>query len=134
MALNPKYATAAVNAKVNAQGDLLNSGFLDLYDGVQPASADTAITTQMRLARLTFGNPAFASGVSGVATANAITPERATHTGIATWFRTVQSDGTTAVYDGSVGTSGANLNLNSVNISVSASVSVTSFTMAESQG
>jgi len=38
------------------------------------------------------------------------------------------------VYDGSVGTSGANLNLNSVAISSGAAVSVTSFTHTEDKG
>jgi len=137
VALNPKFTNLAVNTKVDAQATLLNSGFLDIYDSTgagQPATADTAITTQVKLARLTFGNPAFGSGVAGVATANAITQDStADATGTATWFRALKSDGT-AVLDGSVGTSGANLNLNSVAISAGAAVSCTSFTLTESKG
>jgi len=126
-----------VNTKVDAQAALLNSGFLDIYDSTgtgQPATADTAVTTQVKLARLTFGNPAFGAGVAGVATANAITQDSsADATGTATWCRLLKSDGT-AVMDGSVGTSGCNLNLNSVAISAAAAVSVTSFTLTESKG
>jgi hypothetical protein len=114
---------------------LLNAGFIDIYDGTQPVTADTAITTQVKLAHLTFGNPAFGASVAGVATANAIAQDvSADATGTASWFRAYKTDGTTAVYDGSVGTSGCNLNLNSVAISAGAAVSVTSFTMTESKG
>jgi len=69
-----------------------------------------------------------------VATANAITADSSANaTGTATWFRALESDGTTAVFDGSVGTSGANINLNSVAISVGAAVSVTSYTYTQSK-
>jgi hypothetical protein len=134
MALNPKFTNLAVNTKVDAQATLLNSGFLDLYDGAQPTTADTAIGAQVKLARLTFGNPAFGAGVAGVATANAITQDSsADATGTAAWFRALKSDGT-PLLDGSVGTSGANLNLNSVAISSGAAVSCTSFTLTEAKG
>lgn len=134
MALNPKFTNLAVNTKVDAQAVLLNGGFLDIYDGTQPATADTAISTQVKLARLTFGNPAFGAGVAGVATANAIAQDAAADaTGTASWFRALKSDGT-AVLDGSVGASGANLNLNTVSIVINAAVSCTSFTLTESKG
>jgi len=86
------------------------------------------------LAELTFGNPAFGASVAGVATANAITGDTtADNTGTATWFRALKSDGTTVIFDGSVGTSGANLNLNSVAISAGAAVSVSSFSYTQSK-
>lgn len=134
MALNPKYTNLAVNTKADAQAALLNGGFIDIYDGTQPATADTAVSTQVKLARLGLGNPAFAAAVAGVAAANAITPDSAADaTGTATWFRAVKSDGT-AVYDGSVGVSGSNFNINSVAISAGAQVSATSFSHTESKG
>lgn len=134
MALNPKLTNLAVNTKVDVLAALLNSGFLDIYDGSQPATADTAVGAQVKLARLTFNATAFGAGVAGVATANAITQDSAADaTGTASWFRALKSDGT-AVLDGSVGTSGANLNLNSVAIQIGAAVSVSSFTLTESKG
>ena len=45
-----------------------------------------------------------------------------------------KSDGTTAVWDGSVGTSGATLNLNSVAIQSGAQVDVTSLTFTVNKG
>jgi len=134
VALNPKFTNLAVNTKADAQAALLNGGFLDIYDGAQPATADTAITTQVKLARLTFANPAFGAAVAGVATANAIGSDAsADATGTAAWFRALKSDGT-AVLDGSVGTAGCNLNLNSVAITAGAAVSCTAFTLTESKG
>ncbi len=134
MALTPKYTALALNTKVDALAALLNAGFIDLYDGAQPATANTAVSTQTKLARLTFGTPAFGAGSGGVASANPITQESSADAGgDATWCRMAKADGT-AVIDGSVGTSGANLNLSSVTIVVGAVVSVTSLTLTESTG
>jgi hypothetical protein len=134
MALNPKLAVARRNAALNNILASLNNGYLRIYDGTQPANADTGISSQVKLAELRFGATAFASASGGSASANAITSDSsADATGTATWFRCFESDGTTVVMDGSVGTTGCNLNLNTTAISASAQVSVTalSATMAE---
>lgn len=132
MALNPSTTVASRNLALNAAFDVLNSGFLDIYDGTQPASADTAITSQVKLAHLTLSATAFAAASSASKTANTITADSsADATGTATWYRLYQSNGTTAVMDGSVGTSGANLNLNTVSIVAGASVAVSSFTVTQ---
>lgn len=135
MALNPKRSNAAVSAAADAVTTLLNSGKLRIYDGTQPATADTAITTQTLLAELTFGSTAFGAASNGVSTANAITADTsADASGTATWFRALKSDGSTPVFDGSVGTSSADLVLNSTSISSGAQVSVTAFTYTENKG
>ena len=86
----------------------------------------------MLLAELRFGATAFAAASAGVATANAITSDSSANaTGTATWYRTLKSDGTTVVSDGSVGTSGANLNLNSVAITAGAAVDCTAFVFTQ---
>ena len=129
MALNPKISDTAANAAADGLCALLNSGYLRIYDGAQPATADTDITTQVLLAELRFGATAFGAAVAGVATANALTPDAAANaTGTASWFLALKSDGTSKVLDGSVGTTGADLNLNSVAIQINAEVSVTAFT------
>lgn len=134
MPLNPKLTNLAVNTAVDAKAVLLNGGFLDIYDGTQPVTGDTGIVAQVKLARLTFGNPAFGAGVAGVAAANAITQDSsADATGTATWFRALKSDGT-PVFDGSVGTDTANLVLNSVAISAAAAVSCSAFSLTDSKG
>lgn len=129
MATNLKMSNAAVNAEADALAPLANTGYLRVYDGTQPATADTAVTTQVLLAELRFGATAFGASVAGVITANTITGDSAANaTGTASWFRVLKSDGTTALWDGSVGTSGADLNLNSTAISSGAAVDVTSLT------
>lgn len=134
MALNPKYTNLAVNTKAEAQGALADAGKLRVYDGTQPATADTAITTQNLLVELTMNATAFGAGVSGVVTANAITDGTAVFTATATWFRLLKSDGTTAICDGSAGAAGSNLNLTPATIVSGATVSVTAFTMTEQKG
>ncbi len=134
MSLNPKLSNAGANAAADAVCALLNSGFIDIYDGAQPATADTAITTQVKLARLTFGATAFAAAIAGVATANAITSDSsADATGTASWFRACKSDGS-AIFDGSVGTSSANLVLSTTSITAGAVVGVSSCTYTQSKG
>lgn len=135
MAVNPKRSNAAVTAAADAVCALLNNGYLRLYDGSQPANADTAVTSQTQLAELRWNATAFGGATNGVAVANAITADTsADATGTATWFRALKSDGTTAVFDGSVGTSSADLVLNSTAITSGANVSVTSFTYNENKG
>lgn len=134
MALNPKLSNTAANAACDAVVDLADNGYLRIYDGTQPTNADTAITSQVLLAELRFGATAFGAASAGVATANAITSDTAANaTGTATWFRALKSDGTTVLFDGSVGTSSADLILDSVAIQINADVSVSSFTYTQSK-
>src|SRR5262245_596819 len=95
-------ADIAVNAEADAVAALLNNGYLRIYDGTKPANAAVAITTQVLLAELRFANPAaFAAAVAGVALGNVITDDSsADHTGTASWFRALKSDGTSVVMDG----------------------------------
>ena len=116
MSLNTQLSNASVNAAVAAVAVLCNGGFIKIYDGTQPANADTAITTQNLLVTLPFSATAFGTPANGVATANPITGANAIMTSTATWSRQYKSDGVTAVYDGTVGVSGANLNLSTVSL------------------
>jgi hypothetical protein len=123
---------------------LLDSGFLEIYAGVQPADANTALSGQSLLSSgMTFATPnAFgtpvASGVAGsrvvTATANTIVSDSSAYgSGTAAWFRAYKADGVTGVMDGSVGTSGCDLNLNTTNIVLGATVTVTSFTITQAE-
>lgn len=133
MALNTQLSDTAANAAANAMAALLNTGYLRIYTGSQPANANTALSGQTLLAELRFASTAFGSAVAGVATANAIAAVNAAATGTASWFRALESDGTTVVLDGSVGTSGCNLNFNSTAIQSGAQVQVTGFTLTEQE-
>ncbi len=135
MANNLKISTTAVNAQADALSDLLDNGYLRIYDGTQPANANTAITTQVLLAELRFNATAAPAASGGVLTMNSIAQDSsANNTGTATWFRALKSDGSTAVFDGSVGTASCDLNLGSTSITSGASVAVTSMTYTVSAG
>lgn len=130
MALDTRLSNVAANAGIDAIAALLNNGYIRIYSGTRPATADTALSGNTLLAEPRFGATAFASAVAGVATANAITDDStADATGTATFARLLKSDGTTAVEDLEVGTSGANINLNSTAIQINARVSISSMTL-----
>ena len=105
------------------------SALLRIYQGTRPATGGAATTL---LAELTCNATFAPAAVNGVLTLNAITQDSSANaTDTATWFRIVQSDGTTFVMDGDVGTAGSDLNLNSVSIVAAGTVSCTSFVITE---
>ena len=123
-----KTSIAARNAALDALAPLVNSGYLRIYSGSQPATPETAASGVL-LAELRFNATAFGAAAAGVLTANAITGDSsADATGTAGYYRVLASDGTTALWDGSVNTSGADLNLNSVAIQSGAAVSISALT------
>lgn len=119
--------TTAIDAGTGA-------GKLRIYDGTQPADADTAVGTQTLLAELTFTDPAAPAASGGVLTMSSITSDTsADATGTATWFRVVTS-ANAAVFDGDVSTVAAgtgDLQLDSTSITATQTVNVTSFTITE---
>lgn len=122
------YITALRNAQLDAITTQAGNGaLLRIYDGSRPATGGTATTL---LAELTCGTPFAASASSGVLTLSSITQDSSANaSGTATWFRIVQSNGTTHVMDGNVGTSGSDLNLVTTTIVSTQPVQVTSFTI-----
>lgn len=125
---------------LDAGAALANSGKLRIYNGTKPAGANTALSGNTLLAELTLSSTAFGSSSAGgtdgtnravTATANTITDDSsADATGTASFFRLFKSDGTTALLDGTVGTSGCDLNLASTSIVAAEDVSVTSLTLS----
>ena len=136
MANVPRFYDATVIAAVNSATSLLNSGFINIYTGGQPALNGGVSGTL--LVQLSFGATAFASasasGGTVTATANAITNGTASNTGTAGYFALLKSDNTTVVATGTCGTSGCDLNLSTTAIVSGAVVSCSSFTITESQG
>ena len=126
MALNTQIAAATVNAQALALATLCNAGTIKVYDGVQPATSDTAISGNTLGVTLTFGATAFPAASSGLLTANAITSGVAVAGITPTWARLFNSDGTTAIMDVSAGASSANMTIGQ--FSSGTTVSVTSFT------
>lgn len=132
---NLKLSNNVVNPQADALSDLADNGYLRIYDGTQPATADTAISTQVLLAELRFNATAAPAASNGVLTFNAITQDSsANNTGTASWFRALKSDGSTALFDGSVGTSGSDINIATTAIVAGAIVGVSSFVYTVNKG
>ena len=132
---NLKLSNNVVNPQADALSVLANNGYIRIYDGTQPATADTAITTQVLLAELRFNTTAAPAASNGVLTFNAITQDSsANNTGTASWFRALKSDGSTALFDGSVGTSGSDINIATTSIVAGAIVGVSSFVYTVNKG
>lgn len=130
MALNTQKSNACVNAEADAMAALLNTGYLRLYDGSQPATADTAIGAQNLLAELRFNATAFGAAVAGVITANAITSDASANaSGTASWFRALSSNGTSVVLDGTVGTATSNMIVATTTITAAQIVNCTALTI-----
>src|SRR5258706_4056407 len=119
----------------NTMLDTLNAaigagGFLRFYDGAQPATADTALGAQVKLAELPLSATPFAAAGGGSIVVNAVTDDlSADATGDATFATFVTAAGV-RLFDVLVGTAGADINLNSVAIQINAKVSLTSYTLS----
>lgn len=121
------YTAALKNNRLDEMTTAIGaSGFLRIYDGVEPADADTALSGNTLLAELPLSATYAPAASGGVLTASAITDDSsADATGTASFYRLVTSAGA-AVMQGTVGTSGQELNLNTLSIAIGAVVSVTS--------
>ena len=126
-------------------GSAFANGVVEIYSGVQPLTADTAVSGTL-LGTVTLASGAFTPGVStngltfGAASAGVISKSgtwsfNGAVAGTAGWFRLKANAAdsgilsTTAVrLDGSIAVSGADLNLSNISIAVSAPNTIDSFT------
>lgn len=133
--LTDNVSDVVISAQAGALVALLNSGYMNIYDGQQPTTSNQGITKQRLLSSLRFGSPAAPSAINGVITFSQLTGV-VTAPGIASWYRCFAQDGTTVIMDGSVGVRGQqrggelskfNLELNNDNFLLSARVTVDDF-------
>src|SRR5881396_2896672 len=94
-----RRSITALNAEADAVCARLDGGWLRIYNGTQPQTANDPITNQDLLVELSYGAPAFATAASGMASAHAIDPGHATQAGTASWFRAVSMAGA-VIFDG----------------------------------
>lgn len=85
---------------------------IKVYSGTRPATPETAVTTQTLLFTAT---DATVTASGGTVTGSDPAAVTAVASGTAAWFRVSTSAGT-AILDGTVGTSGADMNLSSTSI------------------
>lgn len=111
MATDLKVSVAVANAQADLVGALCNGGYLRVYGGFKPSSADE-VAPGAALATLRFAAEAFRPAENCQIQSNPIMPDENTEgSGEATWFRAFMADGVTPVFDGTVGTANANINL-----------------------
>lgn len=135
MTASPQWYDATVIAAVAAVTALLNSGFVAVYTGAQPALDASLTGTQ--LAEAEFGATAFdaptASGGTVTATANTITGGTIASTGTAGYCALLKSDNATVVMTGSCATSAADLIVNTTAFVSGAAFAVTAATITQPQ-
>ena len=129
MASNLNYSNGTRNAQQQGLITFAGSGsIIRIYQGTQPANANTAISTQTLLVSLPIVG-SFGTDANGTITIGAVTSAQAVATGTAEFFRIVKSDGTTVVMDGSVDTSDADMILNTTAIANTQTVTISSGTI-----
>lgn len=128
MARSTRLSSLLVNGQAELLSKLLANGFIDIYDGTQPAEADDEISGQKLGVTLQFGNPAFLPAEKGAISANPIRSGVATNElKKATWARLYREDHKTKVMDVSVGERDANIILPTTHIVRGVTVSCASF-------
>lgn len=124
--MNAAQNSASVGlAAINA---LYNSGFLDVFNGTQPTTPETALSGNTLLvsglfSASAFGAPAFSSGFqrsTGSFTAASYAPVAS---GTASFARAYKSDHTTVIADYTVGTTGTDIIAGSTSIATGVNVS-----------
>lgn len=134
-----KITNSLAQARLTAVKTAIDAGtaaIIEIYDGSQPADADTAVGAQVKLATLTMDATAFGSvsdaAPGAIMTAATITGDSsADATGTAAWFRMLTQSGGTTIMDGTVGTSGCDINFNTVSFVSGSSVDITSLTITD---
>lgn len=122
------YSTELRNAKLDANSTVIgNGGKLEIYAGTDTAGTNNAEGTL--LAVFTLGSPFAPAASGGVQSPTLPAATTGAANGTAGWARVTKADGSTAVMDLTVGTSGAQINLNTLTISTGVAVSVTGWTI-----
>jgi len=124
--------------------EILNGGFIGIYTGGQPASADLAETGSLLVTISTTSGTAATDGITFGTAASGELPKSASVwsglvsvAGIAGWFRvydvnhTTGSNGTAVRFDGNCGVSGSDMVLSNTSQTVGATLTIDAATFTE---
>lgn len=132
-----KISNVARSAAADAVVDLIDAGTppgtIEIRTGSAPTNTTDADSGTL-LATLTFSSTAFGAASNGVATANSITSDTnidATNT--AAHYRVKNAAGT-VIFQGTCGTSGADINWNSVSFVAGGTAAISSLTYTQPAG
>lgn len=131
ISISSGLATSIADVVTAAVDGGSGAGTLKVYTGSKPATVATGATGTL-LATFTLADPSAAAAAAGVATWDFSPTITATvaATGTAGWFRVADSTGA-AVFDGTVGTSGADLIFSAVAWTSGGTVELTGGTTTE---
>lgn len=131
-AVNTARKNAAVKAIADAIDGGIGAGYVQIYTGAAPATADTAATGTL-LGTVTASDPAFGAPAAGVVTANAMTSDTsADATGTAGYFRSFDSAGNVVTQGTITGTGGGgDMELDNVNIVAGGTITINSWTITQ---
>ena len=120
-----KINTAARNLQVDAIGDALDLGTIDIYTGSQPSSANDSPSGTL-LWSGTFPADAYDPASGGTADPTADVVAAAVDDGDAGWFRMMSAD-ETLVYDGAITATGGGgeIELSTITIASGQTVTIT---------
>jgi len=130
MTTTVSVASATRNAQADALARHLDSGSIKIYSGSVPATADTALSGNTLLASLPLQPTSAPAASSGTLTfdTTGLSDSDIDASGVASFYRSYRTDGTTVVTQGLVGTSGFSMTLADINLIATGTVTVTSFT------
>ncbi len=119
----------ARNAQADALARLLDNGSIKVYSGSAPANVDAALSGNTLLATCPLSATSAPAAASGSLTFNTITDDSSIDaSGNAAFYRTFKADGTTAVTQGTVGTSGESMTLADLALVAGGTLSISSMT------
>ena len=124
------YSTELRNAKLDANTTVVgNAGKLEIYAGTDTSGKDNSEGTL--LATFTLGSPFAPAASGGVLSPTLPAATTGVANGTAGWARVTKADGSTAVMDLTVGTSGAQINLSTLSVTAGGAVAVVSWTITD---
>jgi hypothetical protein len=134
MTTKPVMSMLAAKAALNAATALVTaSATLNIYSGAQPATTLTSRSGTLLSDGCTFPSTPFGAASSGTSDGNATSAAgtigsdtNAAATGTAGYFD-IATTAPVVIFQGNVGTSGADLNLNTTSITAGDTVAITSF-------
>jgi hypothetical protein len=125
-----RLATATRNAGIDAVGDLLNAGTIQIRTGAQPTNVDDAATGTL-LGTLTFSATAFGAPATGVVTAGTITSDTsADNSGTAGHARLLTS-GAAIHSDATCGQGSGDFNFDNAVIVAGGTIAISALTMTQ---
>jgi hypothetical protein len=133
MAKAMSITVAVADAMLTAFGTAQNAGTVRLYSGTMPTNVQTALSGNTILAEATLPNPAFitlgTSGNNRTYTAGTITGDtQANASGTATFFRVF--NGATVIWQGTVGTTDADMIMAETDIIANGPVNISSMVVS----